>query len=335
MTSKALPVQIRIAPRAAANSYPVQTVIGSTGASSELVLPVQLIDRLAALLANGVAQPVRDPEALGRVLGRALLGPELRELLLGAARAAAERNAYLQLQIIVGAAELALLPWEWMALGAEEPWRPALNPHYTVVRCIAEAKPAPPAPLDGPLQVLAATPHSLDVQQEELRAALGPVVRAGQVDLHLLRDVTPSALRAALGQGRTHLLHFVVPEDMQPTSRRLAQALSATPELRLVTLVGAPHGVVTLDGVLPQIAIGMLEEGVPAVLALGAGMVSAERAELAAECYERLANGDSVDRAVSAARRALAQRSERAAWGVPQLWMARGGQHLFRPAAPR
>ena len=105
------PFQISIGPRTIGDAYPVRARFDRAETPAELLLPGGVLDLAARLGQAGGAAPLGDPAALGRALGRALFTPAIRDLLLRAAKDAAQAGARLQLQLQISPTELAALPW--------------------------------------------------------------------------------------------------------------------------------------------------------------------------------------------------------------------------------
>src|SRR5262249_31672337 len=140
------------------------------------------------LLRPGVRLPLSDAPALGLALGHALLAPPLRDMLLRSARGAAQSGERMQVQLQIAAPELAVLPWEWISIGAAPAWSPALRDDYALVRVGRRVPSPPPTALGGALRVLAIASAGEGLQLEALHAALTPAIHNGQIELRLLRD---------------------------------------------------------------------------------------------------------------------------------------------------
>src|SRR5438270_383202 len=123
--------QIAIGPRIAEYIYPVRAITARTEVRSELKLPERLITRATQLLQAQASPPISDLAAIGQHVARLLFTPLLQDLLLRTTRAAAKEGKRIQLQLLIEAPELVVLPWEWLTLGQERPWRPALRHDFT------------------------------------------------------------------------------------------------------------------------------------------------------------------------------------------------------------
>jgi peptidoglycan/xylan/chitin deacetylase (PgdA/CDA1 family) len=334
-------------------------VFGRAETRTELSLPDHVLDAAASLLDPGGSARLGDAVLFGRSLGRALLTPPLRDLLLKSVKAAAQAGGRLQLQLQVAPIELAPLPWELITIGLSNPWSPALRAEYALSRASRGGHPAPPAAVAGPLQILAVAAPGEELQLNALQSALAEEVRAGRIDLHLMREATPATIERALMTNSPHVLHIAAPvglaapaapDDQSGGMRRgaprlllrraidafeLTDLLAHAADLRLITLAG-PQGDGRIVQMAPPALAGLLAAEVPATIAFGGPLPARLSASFAAACYSRLAAGDPVDLAATAGRRALAGiGDERAAdagrggWGLAQLWLAPGGEQLF------
>jgi len=346
-----IPFHITIGPRASNDAYSVHATTERGETWTELVLPEQLLASTDWLLQPDVALPVRDPAALGRLLGRALFAPPLRDLLLRNIRAAAEAEQRLQIQLRITAPELAFLPWECLMIGAEAAWSPALRRDHTLVRVGNNARVGPPAALAGPLRVLAVAAAGEELQLAALEAALKPAMQAGRIALRLLPDVTPDTLDAALAHSAVHVLHCAAPVRLLSGGRPrlmigrgvdafdLLEMLVQLPRLRLVTLAGPQGDGSSLSAAQPLLAMTLLGDALPATITFGGPLPALLTARFSAACYGRLARGAPVDLAVTIGRLALAEHADGRGWGLPQLHIVPGSEQLFaiggRPALPR
>jgi peptidoglycan/xylan/chitin deacetylase (PgdA/CDA1 family) len=359
MIRKAIPFHISIGPCTSGTTYPVRATFEGAETHTELLLPDLVLDAAADLLEPGGSAQLGDAAMFGRALGRALLTPPLRDLLLQSVKSAAQAGGRLQLQLQVAPAELVPLPWELVTIGVSRPWSPALRADYALARVGRGVRPARPAAIAGPLQILAVAAPGEAQQLDALEIALADQVRAGRIDLRLMRDATPATMEHALMTSPTHILHIASAVELTPptaqagsagTLRRgtpqlmlrrvidafgLTELLARVDGLRLVTLTGAQGNAGAVQVGLPVLA-GLLAAEVPATIAFGGPLPARMSAGFAAACYGRLAAGDPVDLAATAGRRALAdlggrQHSDlvRGWWGLAQLRLAPGGEQLF------
>ncbi len=329
-----VPFQIAVGPRVQDGVYTLRAVAPQREVRAELALPPALIEQALRSI-----QPDAAASDLGRQLGQTLFAPPVRELLLATARNAGQRGARLQLQLQIAPPEVAALPWEWLSLGASTPWRPAIRDDYALVRVSRRNGQAAPLPVTGPLRVLVAAARGEEPQADALEAALADELPAAALEIAVVRNATPQSLESALRRFRPHILHLAAPaaQTTRGVPRLLLGAgleaydlmamLEGAPEVRLIVLAGSLGDTGRATNTIPLLATALLSETVPATIAFAGGLPPRPAARFAAACYRALAAGAPVDLAVTAGRRALAE-GERG-WGLPQLRLAPGCEHLF------
>jgi peptidoglycan/xylan/chitin deacetylase (PgdA/CDA1 family) len=339
MSRKVIPFHISIGPYTSGESYPVRATFQRAETLSELQLPELVLDGTADLLETGDLA-LDDAVMFGRALGRALFTPPLRDLLLQSVKTAARLGERLQIQLQIAPPELAPLPWELMTIGLARPWSPALHDDYALVRVSRGARAAAPAAVIGPLCILAVAAPGEELQLDALEVALAGEVRAGRVELRLLRDATPATLEGALLSEPVHVLHCAAAVALSERGaprlmlRRgmetfdLLDLLGGAGDLRLVTLAGPQGDAGRVGMALPALA-SLLAADLPATLAFGGPLPARLSARFAAACYAELAAGSPVDLAAAAGRRALAETAGGRGWGLAQLRLASGGEQLF------
>lgn len=316
---------------------PFQIVVGGRGAAG-YGLQVSSAGRVAEARLDLPALP-SDRAALGRALGQALFPPPVRQLLIDVARGADEAGARLQLQLSVGPAELAALPWEWASLGAATPWRPAVRDDYALVRVGRAGYPRPALAVAGPIRLLVAcAPGAAIGAAAPLGHALAGPVRAGALVVDLLRDADHAALRSALSEEPCHALHLVVADATGQGAAarlRLGRGLDAVglgalleehSDLRLLTLAADPDAEA---GALAAVAAAVHDRLGICAIALG-DLDYAQAATFCGPCYDALAAGEPSDLAATDGRAALEAAGGQ--WGAPRLWAVPGGERLFAQA---
>src|SRR5215207_7788687 len=235
MSRTAIPFHISIGPCTSGTTYPVRAAFGRAEILTELQLPDHVLDIAAGLLEPGGVAQLGDPALLGRSLSRALLTPPLRDLLLKRVKTAAQSGGRLQLKLQIAPTELAPLPWELITIGLSQPWSPALRADYALARVSRGGQPMAPVAIAGPLQILAVAAPGEEQQLAALEQALSADLRAGRIELRLMREATPATLERALMLGSTHVLHIAAPVALAATpaarDRQSAGMRRATPRL--------------------------------------------------------------------------------------------------------
>jgi peptidoglycan/xylan/chitin deacetylase (PgdA/CDA1 family) len=335
-----IPLRIVIGPRSDEGLFPVRVSAGDEVLDAELTLPEALLEIGERLLAPHAHVAAGSVETIGRQLGRALFTPRLRGLLLEQAKVAAQERARLQIQLQIAVPEVAALPWEWLSIGASRPWVPALRDDYTLVRVGRQARPAAPISVTGPLRILAVGGAGQRAQLDALEDTMTDLVRDRRVVLRLLPDTDQDEIERMLSREQFHVLHCAVPAELTADERLvlrlgrgiegfdLADLLAEHPTLRLVMLMGGEGDGSELSAVTPLMGAVLMGNHVPAAVTLASSLSADAAAAFAAVCYDDLAAGDPLDLAVTSARRMLAE-SEPGAWGMPQLRMLPGAEHLF------
>lgn len=322
MQEVVIPFHIVIGARAP-QGYPLRATCG--GRSAEATMPPPVL--------------VKPPAEPATELGEWLLPAPIRRLLIETAREAAEHGARMQLRLEVAAPELAVLPWEWLALSnGEQQWQPAIRDDYPLVRVSPRAlRPLPPRRVAGPLRMLIAVARGYEAVADALGEALIEPVRARKLVVDRLRDATADEIVAELAAEPRHLLHLIGEVEQPPrqaprlrlgravSAGELAELLVSIDELRLLTVAGGPPEACALFAAALHEADGRAVAALP-------DLSAAAQARWSAACYQALAAGEPVDIALTAGRAALANAQE--PWGAPQLYLAPGGEQLFRPGEP-
>jgi formylglycine-generating enzyme required for sulfatase activity len=246
---------------------------------------------------------------------------------------------------LVFAAELARLyelPWELL-------YRPdtflALSRRIHLVRALDLPLPERTVKLAAPRRVLVVTSVPAHFDRRDLQDEvwlINQTLHRGRCEVVVLEDPDLPALRAALDARPFEILHFSghVSKDWASGKRvlllgdpagaravsghELADGLRNSPGLRLVVL-NADH--------TAEVALDLVRAGVPAVVAMQAGIEDRMAIIFSGALYHRLAAGDPVETAVAAARQALhAQAPEVGAWALPILIEGRAGARHAKAA---
>ncbi len=282
----------------------------------------------------------------GAALGQALFAPSIRQMLMDIANEADDAGARMQIQLRLPPTELSRYPWEWMSLGSNTLWQPALRDDYALIRINPAVLPPPTLAVTPPLRLVIATAPGCDRQADVLGVALASEVRARRVIVDRLRDADPDALADALAEEPCHILYLIAPalsstpggparaalprlrlgRNIDPPA--LARIIAEFPDLRMVTV--APDSPESEAGVMEYAAALHASSGV-ATLGLG-NFEPSNAAGFCATCYGALATGEPVDLAVTYGRARLAEMA--GAWGAAQLFVGNGGENLFRLGTP-
>lgn len=327
-------------------------------------------DRPGTEISRQGLPPEVSPRKLGEQLYSALFHGKLANLflrcrtsVLGDGRSGLRLR--LKFQINDPEAEyLAALPWEWL-------WDPesqeflAADLGTPIIRDLATAQLRGSLHVVPPLRILVvdAAPSTLrhlnlKLEIERMAEALGPLSKAGLVELVPLEGATPEELREALRNeernGGIHVLHimghggydsgsgtgaiyFVGNEgaEDQVDGEMFAAYLKRIPSLRLVVLnacktarhegkMGAP----LCEGV----ASAVLERtGVPAVIANQYSISDSTAVAFSGAFYGHIAAGDDIDEALTEVRLRLRHRTSE--WATPVLFLTAANGKLFDMAS--
>ncbi len=277
----------------------------------------------------------------------------------------ADNRLRIVLRLDKGLAALAALPWEflysshlkrYLSPSAETPFV-----RYLEVATGGRMQPAPP-----PLVVLGvlsnpAGVESLDVEREWARVQ-DAVSTLGKERIRLERvPATWTALQSRLRQGGAHVLHFIghgvfddetnqgsllfEDDSGQPTlvsADRFKVLLHDQADLRLVFLNACEGAKGGRSDFFAGVAQQLVQQGVPAVVAMQFPVTDTAALTLSREFYKALADGYPVDAAVGEARKAIFGLGDSLEWGTPVLFSRSQDNRLielpegdFHPIIPR
>jgi CHAT domain len=346
--------------------YRVKVWSGTAGfeATASFVLPESLTgkehDETGIGARRGGSAPAfrgdgAGPEERGHELFHAVFQGELLKAFQGCL-AAAENGPGLRIRLRLNdVPQLAGLPWEYL-YDADGRGFLALSSRTPVVRYLELSERIGTLLVEPPLRVLAviATPGGYqelaeaDEEWRRLVAALGPLLGSGRIEVERLEHSTLAALEARLRTGLpVHVLHFVghggfsdlrgegvlVFEDEEGNGApvagpSLAYLLQDHPSLRLAVLNACNGARASHDNVFAGTAQGLVQHGVPAVIAMHSEVRDETACSFAEKFYRVLAAGLPVDACVGEVRRALAA-ERNPEWGTPVLYLRATDGRLF------
>lgn len=287
-------------------------------------------------------------QSAGAALWRCSLGAPGVEGLWRASLAMGEPEGVLLLRLAIASPELAALPWELLFDESRGRFL-ALDGRTPVARYLRLSIAPLPWPVDRPLRLLftGASPAGLsrlDVAGEgrEIAAACAPLIAAGRWQSRAVPEgATVPALLAALREG-VDLWHFAghgSDDGLIFCDARGKAALADAATLgqmlagegvRLAVLNACRAG--AGGGQPASVAGALARAGIPAVIAMQADITSGAAAAFAAAFYDAIAGGQGVDRATTAARKAIwaAGTTE---WWLPALFMRTPDGHIWQEPA--
>lgn len=314
---------------------------------------LQASNRQSSLFARGILQTV------GGQLFAALFGGEMYACLIRSLDAAERQGAGLRIRLRLNdAPALTNLPWEFLYYAAAGRFL-TLSTTSPLVYYLELAQPTQPLAVSPPvgLLVLTACPTDLppldaDGEWSILEQALERLVQAGTVLLVRLHNPTLLDLQRTLRQHVIHIIHFIghgLFDEATHTGAlafcatdgvaelvngpRLGQLLHNERTLRLVTLNACEGSRTALADPFAGVAQALVQQGLPAVIAMQYPFSEAAALTFAGEFYGALADGYPVDAALTEARVAIATRLRGGEWGTPRLFMRTGDGILWQLAA--
>jgi pSer/pThr/pTyr-binding forkhead associated (FHA) protein len=261
---------------------------------------------------------------------------------------------------LADAPELADVPWEFL-------YNPAVNRFLSlsnetpVVRYLDLPERIRSLAVSPPLRILVmiSSPSDfpqLNVEQEwgKLNEALDDLKRRGLVELHRLDRASLIALQKQLRQDEYHIFHFVghggidkqtregvlILEDENGLSRQvsgqdLGTLLHDERTLRLALLNACEGARNARNDPFAGVAQSLLQQGIPAVIAMQFEVTDDVAITLAHQFYDALSEGYPVDFALTEARKAIYTLGNNAEWGTPVLYMRSPDGRIFNFATDK
>ena len=251
------------------------------------------------------------------------------------------------------APELINLPWEYLYESSMGQFL-ALSKDTPVVRYLELPVEARSLAVKPPVRMLVviSSPKDqvkLDVDREwkKLADGLKRLTDTGLVVLEKLEKPSFSSLMKKLDKEQYHILHFVghgqydrardegvlLFEDEEGnaepiTSQALGVLVHDEATLRLVVLNSCEGAISDSTDMLSGTAQNLIQQGVPAVIAMQSEISEGGAQDFSETFYESLARGAPVDAALASARKVLFGAMS-AEWGAPVLYMRSPDGRLF------
>ena len=297
---------------------------------------------------------MEEARRFGTELSRALLHGDVREVYLGARRAADAEDRGLRVTLyLTGVPELMEIPWEFLY---ERPSFLSQSIYTPLVRSLDLKTVRPPRRVALPLRVLGvvSSPSGLDQldvneEQDKLERALGPLRAAGMVEVDWLQAATLSELeRAISAPDERHVLHFVghgaYDERTQGgmlllegenggahevTGEELGSLLYDERSLRLAVLNSCEGARTSHVDPFSGVASSLLECGIPAVVGMQFEITDDAAIRFSERLYTALAQGFPVDAALAQARKGIFAAGHEVEFGTPVLYLRGADARLF------
>jgi hypothetical protein len=305
----------------------------------------------------GDAPELQAAKEFGGSLFEALFNGSVRDMF----RRAQSDHAALRVRLSFShAPALANLPWEFL-YDREENLFLALSNTSPIVRYLEQPRRVDPLAVAAPLRLLViiAAPVDLealdaDVEWANLQNALAPLVQRGSLHIERLTPPTFASLQAALRRTPYHLLHFIghgafeetvqdgvlfLEDERRHSKRTNGQSLGfllrdyrAT--LRFVFLNVCEGGKTAVNDPFAGVAQSLIQQGIPAVLAMQSAVRDDYALTVARTFYATLTEQVSMETALTEARRTLFAETQRVEWGIPVLYSRTHEGLLFTLAHP-
>lgn len=292
----------------------------------------------------------------------ALFDDDVRAALRSSIAESERRGAGLRIRMRFGGApELADVPWEYLYDSGANRFL-SLSRETPLVRYLDLTRPVEPLRVDTPLRVLVMisdpTDYArLDVEAEwqRLNSTLAPLQSQGLVEVTRLDQATLLELQRLLRSRQFHIFHyighgvfderaddgFLVLEEENGRGRLVGGQYVGTlladhRTLRLAVLNSCEGGRASRHDPFSGAAQSLIQQGLPAVVAMQFEISDDAAVTFAQEFYMALAAGYSVDGALAEGRRAIFATKTNAEWGIPVLFMRAADGRIFdvRAAGP-
>lgn len=298
--------------------------------------------------------------AFGGRLFEAVIADEVRDRLRSSLNEANRRGMGLRIRLrLADVPELADLPWEYFYDPTLDRFL-VLSVETPLVRYLDLPQLIRPLAVEPPLRVMVMIsspsdhpPLNVDQEWAKLKAALSDLEQRELVTLERLERATLAALQRRLRRGEYHIFHFIghggfderaqdgvlIMEDEQGrgrsvSGRYLGTLLHDHRPLRLAVLNACEGARASRSDPFAGTAQSLVQQGIPAVIAMQFEITDQAAVTLAHEFYGALADGYPVDAALTEARKAVFARGNDVEWGTPVLYMRAPDGRLFDLAAP-
>lgn len=349
-------------------SYHVRVVDSPAGsASAPFVKPFSDLEIENLLLK--VAQPrqavrrIRSPQltsatSFGQRLFDAVFTGAVRDCLRASLSQVSGDNGLRIRLRLTDVPELASWPWEFLYDSTLARFL-ALSAQTPIVRYLdlPEAPEAPPpAPSELRILLMVSSPtdfDQLDVEQEvrKVKDSLSEWIDAGTVVVERVDVATLSRLQDMLRRGTYHIFHFIghgtlsselqegvlLFEDDQARGRAVAASTLGTllhdhSSLRLAVLNACEGGRTSDDDAFSGTAQVLLQQGIPAVVAMQSPISDRAAIRFSREFYSSIRDGCPLDFALAEARKAIFADVNELEWATPVLYLRAPDARMFASA---
>ena len=333
----------------------LQTLENVRGTSRGTRIP-DTAERDLGVLPTGASE-LTSVQVVGRALFEALFPPEVLSCYRNSLAAARAQKKCLRVRLRVEAAELSVLPWEFLYDAREGDYVSLLR-ETPVTRYLEMGLPADPLTIQPPIRILGmvASPNNLpllDATMERRRMveAIDHLVESRAVELKWVEGQTWRDLSRTLQEGDWHIFHFIGHGGFSPdlgeglialvdeasgganflSATQLGRLFAAHPAMRLAVLNACEGARASEHNRFSSVGAVLALRGIPAVVSMQFAITDRAAIEFCRTFYDGLARGMPVDGAVQEARIAISMAlGDSAEWGTPVLHMRAPDGTLFR-----
>lgn len=253
--------------------------------------------------------------------------------------------------------ELAALPWEFLYRPSNDTFF-ALSADTPILRYVELPEPGRAYPVKLPLHMLAMVSAptdypALDVEHEKSKlmdafrqSKHGDLIASGIVQVDWLENGTLAALRSKLGAAHYHIFHYIGHggvEDgegvliLEHESKRgravsgsaIGQILRDERSLHLVVLNACEGATMPGPNEFATTALALIRQGMPAVIAMQFVITDEAAKVFAGELFRSVLDGNTLDVALTDARRAIFAGNLGTEWATPVLYTRARGKRIF------
>jgi hypothetical protein len=298
---------------------------------------------------------MRAAQTFGSRLFDTVFGGEVRACFRSSFDQASQQGKGLRIRLrIKDVPGLLDLPWEYLYHSSLNRFL-SLSNETPLVRYLDMPEFIRPLKVKPPLKVLVmiSSPTDyvqLDVEREwaALNEALANLQEAGLITLERLESATLTALQRRLRLGDCHIFHFIGHGAFdQPTQdgvlilegeeqrgrlisgHYLGTLLHDHRPLRLAVLNACEGGRTSRLDPFSGVAQSLVQQGIPAVIAMQFEVTDEAAITLAHEFYAAIADGLPIDGALAEARKAVFAHGNDVEWGTPVLYLRSPDGRIF------
>jgi hypothetical protein len=319
-------------------------------------LETSIVRSSAKVVTRRAVPPDRVAHDFGQRLTEILLAGDARVIFARCRTQARQDRKTMRILLSTDGPNVSQIPWEFAVDPQVQDDYLALR--LSLARSPRVSEPIPPLQVEPPLRVLGiqARPHDLprleaDEERRHIATAF-ETVSSDLVDVTWLPGDGWLDISNALSRHPWHVLHFVGHggfdsdlesgylelsdergNGMKVPATDIGRAIARCPQLRLVVINACESASTGTAGVFASTAAKLMNEGIPAVVAMQYEITDPAALAFAAAFYEAIARGAPVDSAVTMARETLKVTLSSLEWATPVLFLSSTETRIFQVAA--